>query len=235
MPSAEPVRRSEAVFVAAALGVYVLVTAFTAWHHEPYNDEADAWLVARDASPAELFRLTGHGGSPVLWHLLLMPLAKLGLPYGAMRLVPLLLAWAAAALLLRCAPWPRSTRALVVFSYFVLCEYGVVMRSYAITLLLLFAAAALWRRRFERPLLFAAVVALLANANVLSLFAAATLGGFFLWDLLQRGRPPARALVAAAVMLLAGVAAVVQLVPQGPTQFPGFLTLRNPQAPWMVL
>ncbi|HEX9669030.1 MAG TPA: hypothetical protein VGC93_06050 [Thermoanaerobaculia bacterium] len=227
--------RSEAVFVAVALAVYVLVTAFTAWHHEPYDNEADPWLVARDASLGELSRVTGHVGAPGLWYLLLMPLAKLGLPYEAMRLLTLGLAWMAAAIVLCCAPWPRLTRALVVFSHFVLCEYAVLMRNTTLSMLLLFTAAALWRRRFERPLAFAVVVGLLANTNTLSLFIAATIGGLFLWDLLRRGRPAPRALIAAAVMLLAGLAAVAQLVPQGPSQLAGWLTLRNPQAPWLVL
>ncbi len=230
--------RADTVFVAVALALFVAVTGWTSWHHEPYADEADAWLIARDASVAEVFGLTGHGGSPALLHLVHMPLAKLGFPYGAMRAVHLAIVWAAATTLLCCAPWPRSTRALVAFSYFVLCEYAVVVRSYGITLLLLFAAAALWRRRFERPLVFAALVALLANANVLSLFIAAALGALYLWDLLRRrraARTPLAAWLAAAIMLVAGVASVLQLVPHGPTQFPGFLTLRNPHAPEMVL
>jgi hypothetical protein len=228
--------RSEAVFVAVALAVYMAVTAWTTWHHEPWRDEADAWLIARDASLPELFRMVGNG-SPVLWYLLLLPFARLGLPYGTMHALHLAVAWAGAALWLRYAPFPRATRALVAFSYFVLCEYAVVARNYAVGMLLLFAVAALWRRRFERPFAFAAVVALLANANTPSLFVAAAVGALFAWDVrgLPAGEARRAALLAAGAMLAGGLAAVAQLLPGAGAQLPGWSTIRHPHVPAMVL
>ncbi|HEX5760496.1 MAG TPA: hypothetical protein VF121_15020 [Thermoanaerobaculia bacterium] len=227
--------RAETAFAAAALVAYALVTAVTAWHHEPWRDEADAWLIARDASVPELFRLT-ESGSPALWYLLLMPLAKLGLPYGSMHVLHLAIAWAAAAVLLFRAPFSRALRLLIAFSYFVLCEYAVVARSYALTMLLLFVLAALWGRRFERPFVFAAAVALLANANAPGLFLAAAVGAVYAWDLrrLPEGESRRGPFVAAGLMLAGGLAAAAQLMPHG-GQMPGWSTVRHPQAPIMVL
>ncbi len=231
--------RAETVFVAVTLAMYMAITAWTAWHHEPWRDEADPWLLARDASLAELFQRTANVGNPALWYLLLMPLAKAGLPYGAMHALHLVIAWAAAAVWLVRAPFPKLTRALVVLSYFLLCEYAVVARNYAPAMLLLFVIAALWRQRFARPLAFAAAVALLANTNTQAIWIAGAVGALYVWDLL-RGYPTdgsarRRALGAAGLMLAGGLLAAAQLVsPHDPPQLAGWLTLRHPHAPAMV-
>ena len=50
--------------------------------HEPWFDEALAWLIARDSSIYEILFVTPHyEGHPSLWHLILVPFAKLGAPY----------------------------------------------------------------------------------------------------------------------------------------------------------
>ena len=62
------------------LSAYVALNLFFITRHVNWRDEAQAWLLARDLSPVQLFRQMSYEGYPCLWHLLLMPLAKLGLP-----------------------------------------------------------------------------------------------------------------------------------------------------------
>ena len=54
----------------AALGIVLVL------HHEPWRDEADVWLMARDAPLKDLFLRAGYVGSPSLWYYLLVPFAK---------------------------------------------------------------------------------------------------------------------------------------------------------------
>ena len=50
------------------------------YFHEPWFDEIQAYLIARDASVHDiLFHLPHYEGHPPLWHLLLMIPARLGL------------------------------------------------------------------------------------------------------------------------------------------------------------
>lgn len=61
--------------------VYVLFNAFLLWHHSPWRDEANVWLMARDLNPLQLLREIKYQGHPCLWYFLVMPFAKLGLPF----------------------------------------------------------------------------------------------------------------------------------------------------------
>jgi len=152
-------------FVAAVVAGFAAITAFVAAHHEPWRDEADAWLVVRDIDFAHFFDWTRHAGTPALWYGLLAPLARLGLPYESQKGLHLVVATAAMAIFAARAPLSRLTKVLAVFSYYFAYEYSVIVRSYALAILLVFAAAALWRVRAERPIAIGLVLALLCNTN----------------------------------------------------------------------
>src|SRR5580700_1374589 len=88
-------------FAAAA---YVLVMAFIVPRHEPWADEAQSWLLARDASSAQLWgHLLHYEGTPGLWQTLLHALIRVGLPYGGYNFVSAGLGFAAVVLLVRYA------------------------------------------------------------------------------------------------------------------------------------
>src|SRR5271170_2704698 len=85
-------------------GAYALLVALTIHFHEPWADEAQSWLLARDASLADLWgRLLHYEGTPGLWQTLLHALIRLGLPYSAYGYVSAGLGLAAAYVLLRYA------------------------------------------------------------------------------------------------------------------------------------
>ena len=188
-----------------ALAVYIALGVLIAAHHEPWRDEADPWLVARDADPVTFVRRASLSGTPALWHLILVPLARGGAPYDAQKALHLAIAAATAALILFRAPFPRVTRVAAVFSYFLAYEYAIVVRSYALVVLLLLLIAMAYRTRRERPYRYAIPIALLANTTTHGTVLAALLGLFFLYDTrLTRWK-------AAAVMVLGGLIAVAQL------------------------
>lgn len=66
----------------AAASVYALLVALTVHRHEPWADEAQSWLLARDASLTDLWgRLLHYEGTPGLWQTLVHALIRLGLSY----------------------------------------------------------------------------------------------------------------------------------------------------------
>lgn len=213
----------------AALAVQVVLLAAVASRHEPFMDEAQAWLLARDAPLPQLFtRFIRYEGSPGLWHLLLAVPARAGLPYASITVVAVVLAAASAFLVVRVSPLPAPLALLLSWSYYLAYQYAVVARSYVLLTLLTLGAAAAWRSRYRRPWPLVVCVALMANTSVHGLLMACALSAHLV---LGAAVQPDRAAVigrhrAALAVLAAGIAAAVaQLVPPGDLQFaPGLTT-----------
>jgi hypothetical protein len=184
-------------FALIALVFYVAVIGVVAAHHEPWRDEADSWLLTRDAGLHEIATRARYGGFPILWYLLVAPLAKSGLPYASQNVLNAAFAVAAAALLLFFAPFRRTTKLLLLFSYYFAYEYAVIARPYALSIALLFAVAALHPRRHERPIAYALLIALAMNVNAQAFIIATVLGVLFM---IERRELKTAAVLAAAVI-----------------------------------
>ena len=174
-----PARESRR-FAVIVLVLWIVMTGAVAAQHEMWRDEADAWLFARDGDFSHLVDFTRHGGTPALWYLLLAPLARSGLPVQSQQVLHLAIAAAAVAILLFAAPFSRTTKFLAVFGYFLGYEYAVIVRSYALSILLIVILAAMHRRRDAQPLLYALLLALLFNTNAQGFCVGAALAIVFL-------------------------------------------------------
>lgn len=179
-----------------ALGVAML------WLHEPWRDEAQPWLIARDA-PNLLAQMDSEG-SPALWYLILFPFAKVGLPFASARVLHLALATTALALVVYASPFSRLEHWLLAGSYLFAYEYAVIARGYVLTILALFALAIHHARRREHPWRHGALLLVLANTTGLgTAMAAALAAGYGLEALWERGL---RRFVAICVPAAAGLA-----------------------------
>lgn len=153
-------------YLILVFGVYLILLSLIAFRHEPWMDEAQAWLLAKDASIFDLFvKYLRYEGSPGLWHLILMIPAKLGFPYFTINVLSAAFSSIGVWLFLRHSPFPPIIKILFPFSYFVFFQYGVVARSYCLVPLLLFSIAKIYSEKFERPFLFVALLCLLANVS----------------------------------------------------------------------
>ncbi len=197
------------------LGLFVCVSIFLQLHHEPWRDEAQAWLIARDIPnlPA-LFNQLRYEGAPVLWYLFLMPLARSGLPMCSMAWLHIALILTAATIFVWRAPFRILTKAGVLFSYSLAFEYNVIVRSYALSVLFLFLVALTYRSRWKRPIIFGLLLALLAQTNVHSLVITLVMAVFFFWDLIRKPDILRREAMFVTVILIIGIGfAVFQLRP----------------------
>jgi hypothetical protein len=158
--SSRTVRRVAAVITMA---VWCAVVAYAVPHHEPWADEAQAWMLAKTLSFSQLFgRYLHYEFSPGLWHGVLWLLARLHASYAGMH-------WAAAGIalsgiaLLVFSKLPFALRLVLPFTYFLAYQYAVVARSYVLLGPLLFALARLWPQRWRWPLLVACLLGAVAN------------------------------------------------------------------------
>lgn len=137
------------VTFSAYLAVIVIVMCF----HEPWFDEAQSWLIARDSSFSELLTLRPHyEGHPPLWTLILSIPAKTGVPYEiGLKSVQFLCAIVLGSWLIFRAPFNRLTLTLLPFTYFFCFQYGVTSRPYALLCTTLLMVAYYWSRADKKP------------------------------------------------------------------------------------
>jgi len=209
--------KSRYLDVAVLLGYAAGVSTIVA-HHEPWADEAQAWLVARDLPFWKmLFSQMRYENSPGLWHVILWTAQHVfHAPYPTMNWIGSVLATCGVAVLVFAAPFPRLVRYLIAFSYYVSYQYAVVARPYVMLLLFGGLAAVFYRRR--QPIGFAIAIALLCGTSVHGAILAAALSLGAVWHLaikrdwpLERMR--ARYLAASGIIVLAGIMLVAIVFP----------------------
>jgi len=177
-------------FDAAVLTLYAGVLAWGIYFYQPFVDEAQAWLIARDSSLRELLlRRLHYEGAPALWPLMLWVANRLHLPYAGINWMGGCFALVGIYILLRFAPFPRIFRWLLPFTYFLQYQYAVVARPYVMFPALLFTLCIMFTLRKPRPVLFGLIAGLLAN---ISLHAAIAAGIFALLYLYELYRPRQR-------------------------------------------
>jgi hypothetical protein len=202
--------------------VYAALVCFTAAHHEPWCDEADPWLLARDENFAGIIKRMNYVGSSALWYLLLVPFAKAGLPYFAMTAVNVVIVFSALALLVFRAPFGFLLKTAICFSYLFVYEYPVLARSYGLSVLLIISLAAAYQKGKAHPYLYALLIALLANTNVHGLIVAMSMTAAFV---LTRWRQGLAALSPIAVSVVGIGLSILQVLPPADGQLPPRLSL----------
>jgi hypothetical protein len=197
---------------------YVAAVFIAVAHHEPWADEAQSWLVARDLPFWKMiFSQMRYENSPGLWQTVLW-LAQhvFHAPYSAMNYIGAVLAAAGAGVLIFCAPFPRPVRYLMSSSYYVAYQYAVIARPYVMLLLFGGLAAIFYRRR--APLRIAIAIALLCGSSVHGAIIAAAITMGAAWHVIVKqdwpvGQSRARYLAAAAIVVMAGIMLVVIVFP----------------------
>ncbi len=143
--------------------LYVVVSIF----HEPMYDEAQAWMIARDASWWELvFEIPHYEGHPPFWHMILALFAKSGVPFEiGLRIPGALFCIGTIWLIVFKSPFPRMVRCMLPFTYYIFFRYSIVVRPYCMTMLALCLAAILYKKKEDRPFLFAGTLLLLCGSS----------------------------------------------------------------------
>jgi hypothetical protein len=159
--------RNKKTIVIAVVGLYIAITVFLQFRHSLDGDESQAWLIARD-SPSlwKMYSQMGYEGSPGLWHTILFPLAKSGVPFQIMYFLNHFFAVVAIFIWLRFAPFPLFVRLLLPFIHIFLTQYSINARSYALSICLLFAALALYKEYYNKWLLWSLAFFLFANTTI---------------------------------------------------------------------
>lgn len=175
-------KRKETVLVTILFAGYLLFNGVLLLGHELWRDEANVWLIARELSPIELLREIKYQGHPCLWYFLVMPFAKLGLPFKTISVLSCLVMAAAAGLFAYRGPVCLPVRALCLFSPIFSYYYSVVARNYCLIALLLLLLAWVYPGRGRRPALYGLLLGLLVQADSVAIAPAGLICAMWLWE-----------------------------------------------------
>jgi len=167
--------------------IYIIILTVLILNHEPWFDESNPWLMARDGDILDIFtKYLRYEGFPGLWYLILIIPAKLNLPFLCLNLISGLIATVSAFIILRYSPFPPFFKILIPFSYFLFYQYAVVSRTYVLIPFFLFLLAKHERKKNEKVFLYAFLLGLLANTSAHGFIISGALSLIFARDLLLK-------------------------------------------------
>jgi len=159
---------------------YIALSIWGGYCHELGLEEGQQYLFARDSrSLADLYYNMRYEGHPRTWCLLLYGIIHFITPgLAAIRFLHLVITTATVYLFLRYAPAHLWVKLGFVFGYYFIFEYNLQSRSYALGILLLFAACRLLADPVRHWPFIALLLLLLCNTDIFYAFAAV---GIFLY------------------------------------------------------
>ena len=136
--------------------LYILIwLGLSLWvglNHEPFADEAQAYLIARDASVWDIItRVSRTEGTPALWYLWLKFLIFCGLNYSQLYVASIIPNVVALYLFISKAPFAKYIKYIFPLTYFVLYQYNIVARNYSLLFLMTSLAAISFTNRKQHP------------------------------------------------------------------------------------
>lgn len=167
--------------------IYFLLTYKFLISHEPWRDEAQAWLIGRDLSLFGMIKQMYYEGHPCLWNLILSFFAKSGYPYFTMNIISYIIMFITAIIILKKAPFSYIGKLALIFSNTFLFSYSVIARSYCLIPLACVLIAVNYKNRHEKPIPYLLSIVFLAWTHIIMLgFAGALLFFFYFDEIIKR-------------------------------------------------
>ena len=145
---------------------FVVLTYYIGSHHEHWADEAQAWLLARDADWLEL--ITYHmkyEGSPVLWHFIIKCFISCGLTYDYYFIIPIIFSSIGIAIFEFKIKTPLLLKIVFPFAYYIFYQYTIVVRSYCLIFPALMVLSLVYNDKTKKPFLFTLCILFLMNIS----------------------------------------------------------------------
>lgn len=195
---------------------YIVVSLF----HEPMYDEAQAWMIARDASWWELiFEIPHYEGHPPFWHLILALFAKSGISFEVgLRIPGAIFCITSVWLIVFRSPFPKVVKCLLPFTYYIFFRYSIVVRPYCMTMLGLCLVAIAYKRRSEKPYRLMTALMLLCASSAYGMALAAGICIVWLIELFTSIKKNYTGqLVAMSILLICNLGQLLLMIPKEDT------------------
>lgn len=162
------------------LSIWCLITFFLMFNHNPWYDEAHAWMLAKFMNFDNWVQILKEEGHPILWFLVIKPFTYIKniYPYP-MLIANWVFCFLALIVMWKKAPFSRILKTLITFSPLFVIYFPIVARNYSIGLLGVFLLAAFYKTCTQKPLLYATIIGLTLNTHLIIGIAASWFGLVF--------------------------------------------------------
>lgn len=158
------------------VGAFLILGFIGINHHEMWQDEMQAWMIAKDSSSiSNLLENLKYEGHPALWYVCLYFISRFTHNPCAMQVFHLVIATVTVYIIVEFAPFDKLQKTLLTFSYFPFYEYNIISRSYGLGLLLTFGFCALFSTHRETCLYLSLIISLLVHTSIFGLIIAIAL------------------------------------------------------------
>lgn len=151
--------------------LYIFLVFIVGYNHEPWADEAQSWLIARDNGFWAIFQETKYEGHPFIWFFIVkifiktfsvfMDSVKL---YNWIFILPLISTSIGVYLLLFKSKFPALVKIACPFTYYIFYQCGIIARNHCLCFPMLAIIAVFYHKRLEHPFLY--ILLLILNANI---------------------------------------------------------------------
>ncbi len=162
--------------------IYAVIIFLVLLKHEPSGDEVQAWNIARDLSIFDIFKQMRVEGHPCLWHLMLVPFAKLGLPVYFISVISYIVMIVTMYLIVYKSPFSNFIKIAIILSSPFLYFYSIISRSYCLIALIVTLICIFYNKRHDKPLIYGSLIFLLFNTHVIMGGMASILLFFFILE-----------------------------------------------------
>lgn len=142
-------------------GIYIIINLVLMLKHEMWRDEVRPWVMAKNLSLIDLFKVSKFDGHPVMWHLILMPFAKLGFPVITIQIIHFIFAVITAFIFYFKIKVNDIIKTIILFTTPFMYVYIIIVRNYIFILLLLMLIALIYDKKYKYPYLYGILVTFL--------------------------------------------------------------------------
>ena len=171
--------------------LYIILVFIVGYHHEPWGDEAQCWLIARDNSFLNIFfNNTKYEGHPFLWFFIERMFINTHIAnsielYRWKFVLPLFFSAIGVYFFLFKSKFPLIIKCLIPFTYYIFYQNGVITRSHSLSFPMLMIIAAFYHKRFEHPYIYTILLFLTANIAGYTYILTLVLFLFFIVDIIR--------------------------------------------------
>lgn len=160
--------------------VYMVVTFITLLLHEPWFDEAQSWMIAKDLNVFEIINQMKFEGHSALWLLFLHGFVKLGFNYNIQNIFSWFLSILGVTFLMYIVNISKLIKVPLIFTIGPLYYCSVFARPYILIFLVFILLLHYYDKRYEHPYIVSILLLILSNTHLMVM---GFMGALFLVEL----------------------------------------------------